>query len=476
MAKRGEPVGVREGCVGSKGNERDLTATFAVRTYNNDRNDVEGAGSVGNRVHHPSARHYSHNECASNRMDNNNNGYRVSSPLVSLECNVPNDEEDEGASSVTVQARYRLYSPSLSTRASEHMFSTSPPFRWSPSSSLHGDVAQQRFLPGSDRSAPIPVKNAVDCSGFGGGAGRGFSNSYGPAGFSMPPALAGSAPRPQADMRMYSPDREVHASSLHQVGSPPTMMNGAERMSPLLLSISSSYHGDFSPLQSLSCLPPARGGARMGASGAERPRGRKGRAAAAGGAGEGLLSGSGSSADSIPEDLALCPDDDHCSAINDRAHQKKFAHTCRLFPCYHGRIARHAKLFRHAAGQIAQTGSIDGGGGAPKKLPAEALASVNFSSISPEAPNAYRIIVSHGEQSYEIFGDWHAVRVHTFRRYLHQVFKIPPTSQALVRADGDVPLDDDLQSVAHYDVRVDTVIKLRRKEDVELARLPVDEP
>ncbi|KPI89081.1 hypothetical protein ABL78_1817 [Leptomonas seymouri] len=184
---------------------------------------------------------------------------------------------------------------------------------------------------------------------------------------------------------------------------------------------------------------------------------------------------SGSSASSIRDDLPLCPHDDSCTTINDRKHQKKYAHTCRLFPCYHGHVRRHAKLFRHAPGQISMPEGLTAGA----KVSSHALASVNFSTISPEAPNAYRIYVSHGDKSYEIFGDWASVKVHTFKRYLHQVYHIPPGSQILsVMRTGKV-MDDDINTVKCYGIEEDSVILLR--SDMEDApafgklRIPLDD-
>ncbi|KPA76281.1 hypothetical protein ABB37_08013 [Leptomonas pyrrhocoris] len=184
---------------------------------------------------------------------------------------------------------------------------------------------------------------------------------------------------------------------------------------------------------------------------------------------------SGSSASSIRDDLPLCPNDDACTAINDRKHQKKYAHTCRLFPCYHGHVTRHAKLFRHAPGQI----SLPEGLSAGAKVSTHALASVNFNTISPEAPNAYRIYVSHGDKSYEIFGDWASVKVHTFKRYLHQVYHIPPGSQILSVIKTGKVMDDDINTVKCYGIEEDSVIMLR--SDIEDApapgklRIPLDD-
>ncbi|CBZ25492.1 conserved hypothetical protein [Leishmania mexicana MHOM/GT/2001/U1103] len=169
-----------------------------------------------------------------------------------------------------------------------------------------------------------------------------------------------------------------------------------------------------------------------------------------------LSSKSSSSANSIRDDLPLCPNDDACTLINDRKHQKKFAHTCRLLPCYHGHVARHAKLFRHSSGQV----SLPEGVSANMKVSTHALASVNFSTISPEAPNAYRIYVSHGNKSYEIFGDWASVKVHTFKRYLHQVYRIAPSAQILSVVKTGRVMDDDINTVKGFGIEEDSVVQL----------------
>ncbi|GET87688.1 hypothetical protein, conserved [Leishmania tarentolae] len=165
---------------------------------------------------------------------------------------------------------------------------------------------------------------------------------------------------------------------------------------------------------------------------------------------------SSSSASSVRDDLPLCPNDDACTLINDRKHQKKFAHTCRLLPCYHGHVARHAKLFRHSPGQV----SLPEGVSANMKISSHALASVNFSTISPEAPNAYRIYVSHGNKSYEIFGDWATVKVHTFKRYLHQVYHIDPSAQVLSVVKTGKIMDDDINTVKGFGIEADSVVQL----------------
>jgi hypothetical protein len=75
-----------------------------------------------------------------------------------------------------------------------------------------------------------------------------------------------------------------------------------------------------------------------------------------------------------------------------------------------------------------------------------ALASVNFMHISQDAPNATRITVTATTKSFEIAGDWTQVKIHTLKRYLHQVFGVAPVAQRLV-LDG-VELDDDLALVS----------------------------
>ncbi|CAJ1021738.1 hypothetical protein, conserved [Leishmania shawi] len=165
---------------------------------------------------------------------------------------------------------------------------------------------------------------------------------------------------------------------------------------------------------------------------------------------------SSSSLSSIRDDLLLCPSDEECTLINDRKHQKKYAHTCRLHPCYHAHVVRHAKLFRHSPGQVL----LPEGVSANMKISTHALASVNFSAISPEAPNAYRIYVSHGEKSYEIFGDWASVKVHTLKRYLHQVYHIAPTAQILSVLKTGNAMDDDISTVKAFGIEEDSVIQL----------------
>ncbi|KEG14808.1 hypothetical protein DQ04_00301180 [Trypanosoma grayi] len=427
------------------------------------------------RTHHPYARCYNNNN---NEATNNaNSGHTASIPVqVAKRASYDEGKDEMPSSPVTVQARYRLQSPTFSSRKGEVMLSTSPvdaalrspPYAWSPGSSLQGDSSQNQFQTGLAASTPIPVAQDVSV----GGRGRSpYPASYAPASFAMPPALAGGMRSPHNDGVTRLPQTDSLVSPL-RIGSPPLGCHGPEYSSPVLLPVSPLYHGDTLLLRSPKGGRGGGGAMVRGTSG-DRPQSRTVKNSA--GLGDGGSTVSGSSTSSIREDLALCPNDGLCTLINDRKHQRKFAHTCRLFPCYHGHVARHGKLFRHAEGQIAQTEGLSSGNGVRKRLPAEALASVNFSSISPEAPNAYRIIVSHGEKSYEIFGDWQNVRVHTFKRYLHQVYKIPPTSQVLVRAEGKVLLDDDIESVSRYGVQPDTVITLKRKEDDEPPRVPLED-
>lgn len=163
-----------------------------------------------------------------------------------------------------------------------------------------------------------------------------------------------------------------------------------------------------------------------------------------------------SSMSSIRDNLPLCPKDHECTLVNNHKHQRQFVHTCRLFPCYHGHVKRHAKIFRHVEGQLAQQEGVHS-----NRITSQALTSVNFSSISPEAPNAYRIYVSHGSKMYEIFGDWNSVKVHTFKRYLHQVYHIAPHAQILVLMKTKKIMDDDISSVKSYGVEVDSVVQLQ---------------
>ncbi|EKF28664.1 hypothetical protein MOQ_007581 [Trypanosoma cruzi marinkellei] len=478
----------------SKSSERDVPATKVV--YGN---SVKNGGGTGNRTHHPYARFCNNNNNNGSGSKNNTNNYnsnnnnntsrsssnnhqqmesnngRMASSPVQLVVRKMQDDGEEGISSplVNVQARYRLQSPTLSNRAGDALLSTSPPYTWSSSSSFYGDVNQNRFATGPAPSTPIPVKQENDGVGMGGRGMPPFSGSYAPSGFSMPPALADSTSTSINDKVLRSPHQKVHIPLQH-LGSPPSMLCGKEfTASPTLLSMTPPYPKDIQSIQISPTAISGHGGMRGHPVTAERPQGRQNKIGS--NTSDVASTITGSSASAIREDLSLCPNDVLCTLINDRKHQRKYAHTCRLFPCYHGHVVRHGKLFRHAPGQIAQSDALTSVKGTQKALPAEALASVNFSSISPNALNAYRIVVTHGDQSYEIFGDWQNVRVHTFKRYLHQVYKIPPTSQVLVRVDDGVPLEDELESVAHYGVKPDTMIALKRKEDDAPPRVPLDE-
>uniref|UniRef100_A0A146LZB6 Ubiquitin-like domain-containing protein n=1 Tax=Lygus hesperus TaxID=30085 RepID=A0A146LZB6_LYGHE len=183
-----------------------------------------------------------------------------------------------------------------------------------------------------------------------------------------------------------------------------------------------------------------------------------------------MSSKSCSNASSVRDNLPMCSKDEECPLINDRRHQRQFAHTCRLFPCYHGHIVRHAKLFRHKEGQISQHEGMSYG-----KVSTHAISSVNFSSISPDAPNAYRIYVTHGEKSYEIFGDWTNVRIHTFKRYLHQVYHIRPEAQVLILTATGKVIDDEISSVKECGIEVDCEVQLKLDIDMDEPKLKIDE-
>lgn len=196
--------------------------------------------------------------------------------------------------------------------------------------------------------------------------------------------------------------------------------------------------------------------------------------------------------------LPLCPQDKDCPHINDRAHQSEFAHTCRLFPCFHAHIPFHTYHFHHLPGQAAapsEDGSSQHGGsqvsfnkGGSNKNDGENSDSVgansksssrrsrgranrkavqratqsssSFAMLSPEAPNATKITVIQGGNAYEVHGDWSRVRVHTFKRYLHQVCGIRPVDQQLLR-DSVHELKDDLKYMADENIREGTQIVVR---------------
>ncbi|CAD2221609.1 hypothetical protein AGDE_14636 [Angomonas deanei] len=160
-----------------------------------------------------------------------------------------------------------------------------------------------------------------------------------------------------------------------------------------------------------------------------------------------------SSGSSGKEELPLCEQDDKCPLINDRKHQRQFAHTCRLFPCYHSSMASHAKMFRHAPGQLTGAEGV-------QNLTPQALTSVNFTSISPDAPNAYLLYITFGNRSCGVSGDWANVKVHTLKRYLNLVFHVAPAAQQLRVLKTDKIMDDELSTVKSYGVEADNIIEL----------------
>ena len=183
---------------------------------------------------------------------------------------------------------------------------------------------------------------------------------------------------------------------------------------------------------------------------------------------------SGSSGSTLREELPLCPDDCACASINSKAHQRKYAHTCRLFPCYHANVKFHTRLFRHVPGQLAQdqvvgvppprprsgSGSDTSASVRERRKNARSLASVNFTNISPDAPGATKILVVYGSKAYEIHGNWAAVKLHTLRRYLHQVVGVPPSSQKLT-ANSATTMDDDLLNVSDYGITEGSTVSVQ---------------
>lgn len=195
--------------------------------------------------------------------------------------------------------------------------------------------------------------------------------------------------------------------------------------------------------------------------------------------------------------LPLCPADKDCAHVNDKSHQSEFSHTCRLFPCFHAHIPFHTYHFRHVPGQAAtpsEAASSEhggsnvsfnrGGGGsqngrdgsssgsqskssskrrgrhARKLVTKASQSSTSFAMLSPDAPNATKITVIQGGTAYEVHGDWSKVRVHTFKRYLHQVCGIRPVDQQLLR-DSAHELKDDLKYMSDENVREGTQIVVR---------------
>lgn len=181
--------------------------------------------------------------------------------------------------------------------------------------------------------------------------------------------------------------------------------------------------------------------------------------------------GSSNASSSAVEPLPLCPTDSECTKVNDRDHQRQYAHTCRLFPCFHAHLKYHARFFRHQPGQAAMASSEEGGseGGTSGKTSSQgtgsvsrtraakqrkqarrALSSVSFTHISPDVANAQKIVVSHKSKAYEISGDWSKVRVHTFKRYLYQVTAIRPADQVVTM--GQAKFDDETVTLSELGV------------------------
>ena len=190
------------------------------------------------------------------------------------------------------------------------------------------------------------------------------------------------------------------------------------------------------------------------------------------------------------DSLPLCPDDAGCQRVNDRDHQKMYSHTCRLFPCFHAHLKYHTRFFRHVPGQAATTSSEDGTSSAGGKTPSnsstssvsrtraakhrkqarKALSSVSFTHISPDAPNAQKIVVLHGTRAFEIAGDWTNVVLHTFKRYLYQVTGVRPAAQVLKL--GSQVLTDEVSSLAELGVQEGAQLVI----DVDVAKTSAPQP
>lgn len=121
----------------------------------------------------------------------------------------------------------------------------------------------------------------------------------------------------------------------------------------------------------------------------------------------------------------------------------------------------------------------------------KALAGVNFTHLSPDAPGATKIFVTTSSSSvagapgtattqpsgkaYEIYGDWANVKVHTFRRYLHQVTGMRPAAQLLF-LDGKTELVDDLVTMEEAGTKAGSVIQVKLDERKSVAAMPSDGP
>jgi hypothetical protein len=216
--------------------------------------------------------------------------------------------------------------------------------------------------------------------------------------------------------------------------------------------------------------------------------------------------------------LPLCPDDGSCLWVNDPDHQQLYSHTCRLKPCYHAHLAFHNRCFRHRSGQGAVPSDAPGPPlTAPqltqinqhrqsrrKRAAANAAAAAKdvnetgshagsasssntsaltgpSSFISPHVPNSMRIYIQHKDESYEIWGDWTNVRVHTFKRYLLQFTQVHPLRQRLAlktlttgtQSHGSgynffaqSAFDDDTRTVSGCGVQPDSVVVVYNRDEL----------
>jgi hypothetical protein len=197
---------------------------------------------------------------------------------------------------------------------------------------------------------------------------------------------------------------------------------------------------------------------------------------------------------SFYEALPLCPGDDGCPLVNDRAHQRQYAHTCRLYPCFHAHMAYHTRIFRHQPGQAAKAsdqgsntdadqssnasssarGNVSRSRAAKQRKNARnALASVSFLHISPDVPNAKKIVVVHAAKAYEISGDWTQVRVHTFKRYLYQVTGVKAAAQVLTNDKSGAKLLDETLLMSEEGIDEGTQITVGVDEGRAAALPPV---
>lgn len=178
----------------------------------------------------------------------------------------------------------------------------------------------------------------------------------------------------------------------------------------------------------------------------------------------------------------MCPDDRHCMLLNEPTHYQQFRHTCRLSPCFFAHVEEHARLFQHNVEQLmyceaprsssrgtsiksSESGGSGVHGGRHVDCPRPQLPFSSQTLLSPVAPNSEQAHVVCNGSEVLVWGNWSKVRIHTVRRYLHQVTGVPPLEQLLYLALGDqrILLDDDTAIASTLGIQKDSTIIVEHK-------------